>query len=261
MTIIKHELKQGAKSLAIWTAAIGFLIAICIFMFPEMKGEMDGVSDMFSSMGAFTEAFGMDRINFGTLIGFYAVECGNILGLGGAFFAALTAVSALAKEEKERTAEFLLTHPVSRIQIITEKLVAVMLQIVAMNLIVFGLAIASMAMIGEDIAWKEVCLMHLGYFLLQIELAGICFGLSAFLKRGGLGIGLGLAAMMYFLNIVANISDSAEFLKYITPFGYTEGADIILNGSLDAKLVVLGILYAVIGIASAYLKYNKKDIS
>ena len=203
----------------------------------------------------------MDRINFGTLIGFYAVECGNILGLGGAFFAALIAISALAKEEKDRTAEFLLTHPVSRIHVITEKLVAVMLQIVVMNLVVFGLAIASMAMIGEEIAWKEVCLMHLGYFLLQIELAGICFGLSAFLKRGGLGIGLGLAAMMYFLNIVANISESAEFLIYITPFGYTEGADIILDGSLDAKLVVLGMVYAAIGIAFAYWKYSKKDIT
>ena len=89
MTLMKHELKQGRKSLMIWTAAIGFLLAVCVFMFPEMKGEMDGVSDMFASMGSFTEAFGMDRINFGSLMGFYAVECGNILGLGGAFFAAL----------------------------------------------------------------------------------------------------------------------------------------------------------------------------
>ena len=64
----------------------------------------------------------MDRLNFGTLIGFYAIECGNVLGLGGAFYAALCAAAILSKEEKERTAEFLLTHPVSRIRIITEKL-------------------------------------------------------------------------------------------------------------------------------------------
>ena len=41
MTLLKHELKQGFKTLAIWTASIGFLIAICLFLFPEMKGEMD----------------------------------------------------------------------------------------------------------------------------------------------------------------------------------------------------------------------------
>ncbi len=261
MTLMKHELKQGRKSLMIWTVAIGFLLAVCVFMFPEMKGEMDGVSDMFASMGSFTEAFGMDRINFGSLMGFYAVECGNILGLGGAFFAALCGVSILAKEEKEHTAEFLLTHPVSRVHIVAQKLLAVMIQIIVMNVLVCVLSIASIALIGETISWKELLLLHLAFLFLQIEIAGICFGISAFLRRGGLGIGLGIAAVMYFLNLIANISDSAKFLKYITPFGYTEGADIVSNASLDTGLVLLGMLYCVIGVVVAFMKYCKKDIA
>ena len=114
MTMIRHELRQNRISLAVWTLAVGALMAVCILIFPEMQEEMDGAGDLFASMGSFTEAFGMDQVSFGTLTGFYAVECGNILGLGGAFFAALCGVSALAKEEKEHTAEFLLTHPVSR---------------------------------------------------------------------------------------------------------------------------------------------------
>ena len=260
MTLLKHELKQGFKTLAIWTASIGFLIAICLFLFPEMKGEMDNVSDMFSSMGSFTAAFGMDRLNFGTLIGFYAVECGNILGLGGAFFASLIAVSALAKEEKERTAEFLLSHPVSRVSVISSKLAALVVQIVVMNVVIFALYAACIAIIGEEPTWKEICLLHLAYFLLQLELAGICFGLSAFLRRGSLGIGLGIAAMMYFLNIIANISEKAEFLKFITPFGYAEGADIVSNDSLDGKLVLIGMAFALIGVAAAYFWYSRKDI-
>lgn len=260
MTLLKHELKQGSRTLAIWTASIGFLIAICLFLFPEMKGEMDGVSDMFASMGSFTAAFGMDRLNFGTLIGFYAVECGNILGLGGAFFASLIAVSTLAKEEKERTAEFLLSHPVSRVSVISSKLAALVIQIVVMNAVIFALSAACIAAIGEEPAWKEICLLHLAYFLLQLELAGICFGISAFLRRGSLGIGLGIAAMMYFLNIIANISEKAEFLKLITPFGYAEGADIVSNGSLDGKLVLIGMAFALISVAAAYWWYSRKDI-
>ena len=260
MTLLKHELKQGSRTLAIWTASIGFLIAICLFLFPEMKGEMDNVSDMFSSMGSFTAAFGMDRLNFGTLIGFYAVECGNILGLGGAFFASLIAVSALAKEEKERTAEFLLSHPVSRVSVISSKLAGLVVQIVVMNVVIFALSAACIAIIGEEPAWKEICLLHLAYFLLQLELAGICFGISAFLRRGSLGVGLGIAAIMYFLNIIANISEKAEFLKLITPFGYAEGADIVSNGSLDAKLVLIGMAFALIGVAAAYFWYSRKDI-
>lgn len=260
MTLIRHELKQGWKSFMIWTISIGLFVVICVFMYPQMGNEMEDVNDMFSSMGAFTAAFGMDRLNIGTLIGFYAVECGNILGIGGAFFAALIGISALAKEEKERTAEFLLTHPVSRAHIITEKLAAIMFQIIIMNIVIFLLSATSIVMIGENIPWKELCLLHLSYLLVQIELAGICFGISAFLRTGGLGIGLGIATVMYFLNIVANISESAQFLKYITPYGYAEGADIIADMSLDIGKVLPGMIFAVVGITLAYWEYSRKDI-
>ena len=166
----------------------------------------------------------------------------------------------LAKEEKERTAEFLLTHPVSRMRILTEKLTAVFLHITGLNAVAFLLAAGSIALIGEPIPWKEIGLLHLAYYLVQLELAGICLGISAFLRRSGLGIGLGLATVMYFLNIIANISEKAEFLKYITPFGYAEGADIITNGSLDMGMLLPGILFCLIGIAAAYWKYCRKDI-
>ncbi len=260
MTLVKHELKQGRTAFLIWTAAVGGLLAVCVFLFPEMKGEMEGVSDIFSSMGSFTAAFGMDRLNFGTLTGFYAVECGNVLGLGGAFFASLCAVGILSREEKERTAEFLLAHPVSRRRIITEKLAAVLVQVTAMNLIIYAVSVGSIAAVGEEVPWKEINLLHLAYYLLQLELAGICFGISAFMRKGTVGIGLGLAAMMYFLNLVANIAESAEFLKYITPFGFCEGADIVAEGRLDGKMIVIGMVVGLMGVLAAYVKYDGKDI-
>ena len=260
MTVFKLELRQGKTALIVWTAAIGFLLAVCIFLFPEMKGEMDTLTSVFASMGSFTAAFGMDRLSFGELSGFYAIECGNILGLGGAFFAALTAVNVLAKEEKDRTAEFLLTHPVCRGRVLAEKLCAVLAQITAMNAVLLALSLGCMAAIGEDIPWRTVLLLHLGYFLLQTELAGVCFGISAFIRRGGPGIGLGLAAAMYFLNLISNLSSSAEFLRYVTPFAYCEGADIISSGELDTALVLLGLGYAVAAAAAGCLHYTRKDI-
>ena len=260
MKVVKHELRQGRISFFIWTLSIGFLLAVCIFLFPEMKGEMEGVNDVFASMGAFTAAFGMDRLNFGTLVGFYAIECGNVLGLGGAFYASLCAVSVLSKEEKDRTAEMLLTHPVSRRRIVAEKLIAVLIQITVMNLLIYILSISSMAVIGEEIPWNEINLLHLSYYLLQIELSGICFGISAFLRRGSVGIGLGIAAITYVLNLISNITESAEFLKYITPFGYCEGADIIANGILDGTFVFRGMGIGIIGVAAAFWWYLRKDI-
>ena len=260
MTITKLELRQGRTAFLIWTGAICVLLAICIYLFPEMKGQMEGINRLFSTMGAFTAAFGMDRLNFGTLTGYYAIECGNVLGLGGAFYAALCAVDILSKEERMKTAEFLLTHPVSRARVLTEKLLAVFLQLTVMNGIIYLVSALSMILIGEDIPWRDLNLLHLAYYLLQLEIAGICFGISAYLRKGSTGAGLGLAAILYFVNLVANISKSARFLKYLTPFGYCEGADITSTGKLDAGMVLTGLVIGALGILAAYLKYLHKDI-
>ena len=260
MTLVQHELKQSRISLIVWTLSIASLLAVCVFLYPSMKNEMDAVSEMFSSMGSFTAAFGMDKVSFGTLTGFYVVECGNIVGLGGAFFAALCGISVLAKEEKEHTAEFLMTHPVSRWRVVTDKLIAVIFQLVILNVAVYLTAVVSIALIGEDIPWKELNLLHLAYFFLQVETATVCFGISAFLRRSGMGIGLGIAMLFYFLNLVANITEEADFLKYITPFGYAEGADIVNSLSFNGEMLAVGVAFTVAGIVISYVKYCKKDL-
>ncbi|MBP3718199.1 MAG: ABC transporter permease subunit [Eubacterium sp.] len=261
MTIFKQEIKSQKLAIIIWSLSIGLLVAACVLMYPDMESQMSGVNEMFSSMGNFTAAFGMDQLNFGTLIGFYAVEGGNMLGIGGAFFAAIIGVSALMKEEKERTAEYLLTHPVSRTRVISEKLMSTFAIIIIMNVIVFVCSIASIVMIDEEIFWKELILFHGAYLLMQFEIAGICFGISAFIKKAGIGIGIGIAGLMYLLNIVANISEDAKVLKYITPFGYTEGSDIINNQEINLEYLIPGMIIMVVCIIIAYIKYNKKDIS
>lgn len=260
MILFKHELRQGRNTLLIWSGVIAFMLGICIFIYPEMKDQMGDISGVFADMGGFSAAFGMDQLNFGEFIGFFGVECGNVLGLGGAFFAALLGISALAKEEKEQTAEFLLTHPVTRENVVLHKLCAVLAQIAILNLLAICITAVSIIMIKESPEAKTLAWLFLAYFILQIETASICFGISAFISQGGLGIGLGMAALFYFLNIIANLTEQAEFLKYITPFGYTEGADIIAKGSIDVKYLSVGLVLTAVGIAAAFYWYCRKDI-
>lgn len=260
MTVFRHELRQGKASFLIWTCSVGFLLAVCVFLFPEMKGQMEEIGSAFASMGAFTEAFGMDQLNFGTLTGFYAIECGNVLGLGGAFYACICAAGMLAKEENNKTAEFLLTHPVSRVRIVTEKLLAVLFQITAMNLIIYALSVLSMTIISEAVPWREVTLMHAAYFLLQTELAGVCLGISAFLRRGSVAVGLGVTLFLYFLNLIGNISDASTFLKYLTPFGYCDGAELVSTLRMDAGKTAAGLAAGLAGVITACLAYARKDI-
>ena len=261
MTIYIKELKQSFKSLCIWTASIAFMMLVCVLLFPEMKGEMDSVSSIFANMGGFTAAFGMDKLSFGQLMGFYGIECGNVLGIGGGFFAALAGISVLANEEKERTAEFLLTHPISRVSIIAQKLLSVLTQVVVLNIVVVAVSLISAAVIDESFEMKEFILLHVAYLIMQLEISCICFGISAFIRRGSIGIGLGLALAFYFMNLVCNMTEQAEFLRYITPYAYAEASNIISEGKLDTVLIVIGIIIAVIGAAVGFVKYTKKDIA
>lgn len=261
MTIFNHEVKQNRKMLFIWSGVVGFMIIICMIMYPEMQTQMTDFESIFANMGDFTAAFGMDKINFGSAMGFYGIECGNVLGIGGAFFAALIGVGVLSKEENGHTAEFLLTHPISRFSVVTQKLLAVICQILFLNIFCMVCSIASFGIIGESIAWREFLLFHMAQLFLQIQIASICFGISAFVKRGGIGIGLGFAALLYFLNIIGNISEEADFVKYITPFKYAEPSDIISDATVSWVLISVGAVYAVAGIVFAFVRYTKKDIA
>lgn len=261
MTIFKHEMKRNLLSLVIWSSAIAFMLAVSILIYPEMSKQMGEINDLFANMGSFSAAFGMDQLNFGEFGGYFGIECGNTLGLGGAFFAAIIGISALAKEEKERTADFLLAHPISRVRVIAEKYLAILAQIVILNLVVLGIVSLAVLIIGEDPDMKPILLLLFAYLILQFEIATISFAISAFLKGNGLGIGLGIAFIFYFANILSNLTEEAKFLKYITPYGYSDGAYIIPNTAIEWKYMVVGIGITVVCVVLAFLKYSKKDIS
>ncbi|MBQ3155069.1 MAG: ABC transporter permease, partial [Clostridia bacterium] len=95
MILLMHEWKQNRVTLLVWSAALAFMLGICVLIYPQMSTQMSELSDMFANMGAFTDAFGMDQLNFGEFMGYFGVECGNTLGLGGALFAAILGISAL----------------------------------------------------------------------------------------------------------------------------------------------------------------------
>jgi ABC-2 type transport system permease protein len=261
MTLLLHELKRDRISLAVWSLAISFMLAVSVLIYPEMSSQMNEITDMFADMGSFSQAFGMDKLNFGEFMGFFGVECGNVLGLGGAFFAAIVGVSALAKEERDHTAEFLLSHPISRKRVLTEKFLAIVTQNVILNLVVFAVALLATFAIGEDADYAKICLIFVSYLILQLEISAITFSISAFFSRGGLAVGLGVSVVLYFLNIISNLTSDAKVLKYITPFGYTDSGYIIAENAIELKYLLPGIAISVVSVIVAYIRYTKKDIA
>ncbi len=260
MTVFKKELRAGAAGFGVWTAVIGGLMAVCVGLYPSMEGSMGDMSALFADMGDFSAAFGLDKLQFGTIMGFYGTECGNILGLGGAFFAALTAMGLLAGEEGGHTAEFLLTHPVSRVRVAAEKLAALTVMILALNLICLACGTGSILAIGEEAAWGDLMKYHAALALMQLEIGGICFGLSSLLRRSSYGLAMGLAAGLYFLGIIINMDAGLEPLGFVTPCYYADAARIFAGEDLTGPAAV-GCALGVLGAGFGLWRFGRKDIA
>lgn len=260
MVLFRHEMKRNSTSLIIWTSALCFMMAVTVLLFKMMESQLSEMTEMLGDMGSLSSAYGMDSLDIGNFTNYFALECGEMIGLGGALFASLISVGALAKEEKEHTAEFLLTHPISRTRTVLVKLLSVITSIVILNAAVIIVSLGCARIIGEEFAFKEIFLLFLSYFIVQCEIAFVSFALSAFITRGTAGISIGLVLLTYFLNLASNITDKVAFLKYFTPFAYSDGASIISSGSLEVKYLLAALAVSAVAICAAFLKYNKKDI-
>ena len=260
MTVFKKELRTYLVSFLVWSAGVGGLMAVCVWMYPSFADSMEDVSALFAGMGSFSAAFGLDKLEFGSILGFYGTECGNILGLGGAFFAALTAMGLLAGEEGGHTAEFLLTHPVSRTRIVGEKLAALAVMVLALNLVCFACGAGGILAIGEEAEWGDLLRYHAALLLMQMEVGGICFGLSALLRRSSFGLALGLAAGMYFLGLLINLDGGLEPLKFVTPYYYADAARVF-SGKSEALPILTGCALGMLGGGFGLWWYGGKDIA
>ena len=261
MTIVKHEWRSNIKVMLIWIAVVGGCLFGLMLMVPSFESQMDEMSNMFTNMGSFTQAFGMDRIAFDSATAIYAVEGGIMMSLGGAIFAAMLGSGMLAKEEGAHTAEFLMTTPNSRIKIVVQKMIAMLIILLVFNIGCAFMGIVSFAVIGEAIPFKEMLLYHGIQTVMHIEVSMICFAISAYLKRNNAGLGIGIAALFYFMLIFINLNANMKFLKYITPFYYSDSTGIFTDCGLEAIPILIGVLLTLASATIAIAEYNRKDLS
>lgn len=262
MTLIVHELKINFKAFLIWFISVAALCSGCIFLFPAVKETMKEMADSFGNMGGFSLAFGLDKLSIATMEGFFAAEIGTMYALGGAMFAAMLGISLLSKEEALHTSEFLHTLPLGRIHIVTTKLIALAIFITLFNLLHFLVFILSFIIIGENVDLQPVAIFMAAQYLMHLEVAGICFAVSSFCKRNQFGTGLGLTLVLYMLDIISRITEQMENLKYITPFYYSNAADIFADsGEVNGNLLLMGGLAIILCIILSCMVYGKRDLA
>ena len=260
MTLLIHELKRNLKSLLIWTLSVGILCGGCLLLFESLEESMAEMAAAYSSMGAFSAALGMDKMNIGTIEGFYATEIGLMFALGGAMFAAMTGASIVSKEEEGHTSEFLNTLPLGRGYIAGWKygaLVVLVLLFQVICLIFIGIGFAGA---GEWPPLREFVLFHGTQILMQLEIGSICFLISAISKRRQIGGALGLAMLLYMLDLLCRVLPDLENLKYVTPYYFSNAADIFSTGEIPMEMMLISVFVTVGSAAAAVIIYKKRDL-
>lgn len=263
--IFQREFKRNIKALTIWSIVLGGLILWMLSIFPQFAEQQENMAKLLEPYPeSMQKAFGMDELNLGTVMGFYGVEIHMMTTLLGSIYAAILASNILAKEENEKTIEFLLSKPITRSQIVTQKLLAVIVNILILNGIatiasVIGFQFAE----DRDVPEQTFILLVTATFLLHLTFAAIAFMLSSIMKktRNILSVALGVVLVAYFMNVMAGVSEELDVLKYITPFKYVDSATIINDNVLDPLYICIMGAIIISGIFIAYMVYRKKDIA
>lgn len=263
MNIFIRELKANRKALIIWSICMFLLVLSGMGKYSAYtSGGASG--DIFNNMPYSIKAiFGFGSFDITKMSGFYAFLF-TYIQLTVGIHAVLLGNSMIAKEERDKTTEFLIAKPVSRTAIITAKLLVALINIVIINLVSF---ISSIVMIayyntGESVI-KGVIMMHVTMFMIQLIFLSVGALLAAFMRRskasGSIATGIILGA--YIISKITDLTDKVNVLNILSPFKYFSLADIINENKLSIIVIALTILLTAIFTVSTYFFYNRRDLS
>jgi len=262
LNIYIHELKALFKSFITWACAICGIAMIFMLFYPIIREDMDNFLSLLDNFPPAMKAFfGIVSENFSSALGFYTFGFMYIM-----LFASIQAmnigVSILSKETREKTADFLLTKPVSREKILTCKILSALTVFVMTNAVYFAVStwlVAGFSDGGFD--FHKLLLINLTVFFLQLIFFSIGLAISAPAKKlkSVLPVSLGTVFAFFAISAFAVTSES-DALRYITPFQYFKTDYILENGGYEPVYAFIAIGIAAFGIVFSYIVFKRKNI-
>lgn len=260
MVIYRHEMRRSLKSFLIWTLCVGLGCFGCILLYGSLEGEIQGIADSFSELGAMSAALGMDKMSLATMRGYFATEIAMMHGLGGAMYAAALGIGLLSKEQSAHTVDFINVLPVTRKKLLFYKYMTLVTNVFLLNAICGILYALGFIAMGEELCGYEMICYLLSAVLMQLEIGTICFLLSALNRKNMTGAGLGIAILFFAMDMMCRIVPAIEDLKYITPFYYANAADIFTDGRVSVIMIVISACVILFSLAAAWMIYDRKDL-
>ncbi len=173
--------------------------------------------------------------------------------------------SIVAKEESDRTIEFLYSKPVTRNYIMTNKVFAGLTTLILLNIVFSISTIIITSLVAKDgVDINIILLMSLAMLLLQILFFAIGLMTSLLQSRNNksmTSVGLGILFATFFLGMVSGVNSAVSWLKYVAPIKYFDPPKLVHSGVLELKYVAIVTIIIIACFIVSYVNYNKRDMA
>lgn len=261
--IYLHELRSRVRSVINWSLGVMLIALVYLSIFPAFASQSALINDMLENFPPeFLAAFGMNGVDLSTVLGYYSFVF-LFTQLCLAIQASNYGFGLVSIEESERTADFLLSKPASRAQILNSKLLAALTSLVITNLVVWvsNLTCITLFRGGREYELRVLLLLLVSLVVFQLFFFGVGLLISLLVKRVrnvtpyALGLGFGMYVLSAFSGMLGDVK-----LELITPFKHFDARYIVQHGAYDTPLVLLNLVVTVVALALSYRLYLRRDI-
>lgn len=262
--MFKREMKINLKNFIIWTSILIGLFLVVFLVYPSIinSQNMEMMDEMIKIFPEeMLKAFNMDISSIDSAFGWLKTEGFVFVLLITGIYSGILGSSILLKEESDKTIEYLNSIPVTRKNIVISKILCGLLYITLMVVSIGVFNFIGLSLSG-DFDKKLYILLSITPILSSIVIFAVCLFLSTFTHKTKktMGISLGIVFASYFLNIISEMGEKTEFLKYISIFTLADIRNVIVNISIDPLMVLLSIGITSIFIILTIIRYEKKEL-
>lgn len=261
MNMFLHELKAYRNSTIIWAFSMAALAVMYIFLYSSVSADIEAFTNVLKNMPEVVRKLLSIYVeSISTFEGFYSFVFVYIV-LCGAIQAMNLGVSIISKEVREKTADFLLTKPVSREEILSYKLLAAFVSLLITNIIYLAITIPVTLTVHYEFNMKIFLLISATLFFVQLMFLALGVIVSVISRKIKSVISISLSTVFGFFIISmlgTVIGDKA--VRYISPFKYFDLPYIVRYAAYETSFLIAEVLFIIAAISASYLVYVKKDI-
>ena len=262
MNVFLHELRSYRRSTLIWALSLSALAVVFLAMYPSFTNDVAASKKILANLPpSVRNVLGISLGNFFTIFGFYSYFVGFLV-LAGAVQAMNIGLGVIAKEQSDKTADFLLTKPISRAAVITNKILAAIALLVITNIVFIVVSvIGAKAVSTTDFALRPLVLIALTVLLVQLFFMALGAVFAVILPKVHSVISVTLPTVFAFFIVGAlGAILGNENVRYVTPFKFYDTNYIISHNTLELKFLIVEAAFIAVALAATYVIFIKKDI-